>query len=127
MEMLQNRAKVLLYQLPEMDAKGHAIRSYLREHGIAIVNANPTDGGRSLVSIMGVGKGSPGKAEALPGEPVLVIYGLEERQLNEFLAFLRRKAPIELKAVATVHNLQWTFGYLTKQLMAERSYFGKKK
>lgn len=127
MEILQNRAKVLLYRLPEADAKGHAIRGYLREHGIAAVNANPMDGGRPLAAILGVGKGRMGKAEPLPREPVMVLYGFGEEQLNEFLSFLRREAPVELKAVATVHNLSWTFGYLARQLMGERAYFEKRK
>ncbi len=127
MELLKNRAKVLLWQLPELDAKGHAIRCYLGEHGIAVVNVNPMDSGRTLAAILGVGKGNMGKAEPLPKEPVLIMYGLGEEQLNEFLDFLRKQAPVALKAVATAHNLKWTLGYLTKQLMAERAYYASKK
>ena len=126
MELMKNKAKVLLWQLPETDSKGHAIRGYLRDHGIAAVSANPMDSGRTLSAILGVGKGNMGKAQPLPKEPVMVIYGFDEEQLDEFLGFLRQEAPVELKAVATVHNLKWTLGYLAGQLMAERAYYAKR-
>lgn len=63
--------------------------------------------------------------EAAPAEPfaeeLLVMAGLNDRQLDAVLAELRRRrVHIPLKAVLTPTNAQWTAGELYAELCRER-------
>ena len=61
-------------------------------------------------------------AGALPlTEEMLVLAGLRPGQLDALLAALRQaKASVDLKAVLTEHNGQWSGRYLQSQLKKER-------
>ena len=64
-------------------------------------------------------------AEIAPAEPftgeLLVMAGLNERQLDTVLTELRRrKVHIPLKAVVTPTNAEWTAGELYNELCRER-------
>ncbi|MCD8143771.1 MAG: DUF3783 domain-containing protein [Oscillospiraceae bacterium] len=115
-----NTPAVLLYQLPEFSAQGWAVRTYLTAHGIRVITVSPGDGGKSLSTLLGLKQEAPVFSPPLPGEPVVVLYGLVGPTFDSFLDFLAKTAPVQLKAVATPYNLSWSFGKLAAQLAKER-------
>ena len=55
--------------------------------------------------------------------PELIIFsGLKDNKLDEFLAEYKKMgiAPIGLKAVVTIHNVNWTMYELAEELIRER-------
>lgn len=55
--------------------------------------------------------------------PELIVFsGLEDNKLDEFLAEYKKMgiAPIGLKAVVTIHNVNWTMYELAEELVRER-------
>ncbi len=55
--------------------------------------------------------------------PELIIFsGLKDNKLDEFLAEYKKMgiAPIGLKAVVTIHNVNWTMYELAEELVRER-------
>ncbi len=55
--------------------------------------------------------------------PELIVFsGLEDNKLDEFLAEYKKMgiAPISLKAVVTIHNVNWTMYELAEELVRER-------
>lgn len=55
--------------------------------------------------------------------PELIVFsGLKDNKLDEFLAEYKKMgiAPIGLKAVVTVHNVNWTMYELAEELVRER-------
>ncbi len=55
--------------------------------------------------------------------PELIVFsGLKDNKLDEFLAEYKKMgiAPIGLKAVVTIHNVNWTMYELSEELVRER-------
>lgn len=55
--------------------------------------------------------------------PELIVFsGLKDNKLDEFLAEYKKMgiAPIGLKAVVTIHNVNWTMYELAEELVRER-------
>lgn len=55
--------------------------------------------------------------------PELIVFsGLKDNKLDEFLAEYKKMgiAPIGLKAVVTIHNVNWTMYELAEELIRER-------
>lgn len=55
--------------------------------------------------------------------PELIVFsGLKDNKLDEFLAEYKKMgiAPIGLKAVVTIHNVNWTMYELVEELVRER-------
>ena len=70
-------------------------------------------------------------SDSLPGqsrEPCLILSGIAGEDLDVFLAALRGKGiDIPLKAVATPHNIGWSFAALYQELGRERDAFAAEK
>lgn len=80
---------------------------------------------RSIKTILGIGKAKTlppdYEGDALP-EPVLLIYGLSNTELQYVLDALRSKLiPISLKAMVTKININWTPKQLYNALSRERA------
>ncbi len=115
----KSTAAVLIYQLPPFTAQGQAVRHYLSSRGIRAITVTAQDGGKSIATLLGLQQDAPVPFPPLPGEAVLVLYGLVGPVFDDFLDFLQKTAPVRLKAVATPFNLRWSFGRLAAHLREE--------
>ena len=124
MRTQKNTPAVLLYQLPEFSMQGRAVRTWLAERGIRAVSVGPDDSGKTLSTLLGLKREADGPKRPLPGEPMVVLYGLVGPTFDDFLTLLDGTGRIALKAAATPYNLHWTFGKLAEQLQDERQRIG---
>ena len=55
---------------------------------------------------------------------IIIFHGLSDQQLDQFLDEYRKDKiePTPLKAVVTMHNLQWSVYELTQELLKEAKY-----
>ncbi len=83
-----------------------------------------------LRTIAGVNRaGGKGRRAAAPApqiltQEMLVMYGLEDKQLDDFLGMLRREGlKVDLKAVLTPINVEWTAQQLFAELSKEHAFY----
>ena len=118
---------VLMYNMKN-DARTQAIRQYLAVKKIACTDVVPSDYGQSLGALLQLygfsRRFSP--APVFEGE-MLVLFAFDNDMLDAFLRFFRqfRLAPVELKAVVTPDNINWSSSELYAELCAEREQFRK--
>ncbi len=118
---------VLMYNLAD-DARTKAIRQYLTVKSIACVNVAPADYGQSLGSLLHL-YGFPRRFAPAPlfEDEMLVLFAFDNTMLDEFLKFFRafRLRPVELKAVVTPDNVNWSSSQLHAELCSEREQLEK--
>ena len=115
------RPTVLLYGLPADRADGKIIRDYLKSKLIRAVNVYPGNDECTLGELLQAEGLYPAKKKQGPEKPVLVMFAMQNKEMDALLTFLRENAPIELKAVVTPHNMNWKFSRLVRELKRERS------
>ena len=116
---------VLMYNMKD-DARTRAIRQYLAVQKIACADVAPADYGQSLGSLLHLyGFQRRFSPAALFEDEMLVLFAFDNTMLDEFLKFFRafRLKPVELKAVVTPHNINWSSVQLHDELRREREQF----
>ena len=115
---------ILLFGLAEPEAK--ALSAAFAAVGLGTFSVPAERSAMPLWAIL-EGRRPISGGTALP-EPIAVFHGLSDRELDRALAVLREGgAPIQLKAVTTPTNLQWTPAELWRNLAAERKALSKGK
>ena len=115
---------VLMYNMKD-DARTRAIRQYLAVQKIACVDVAPADYGQSLGSLLHLyGFQRRFSPAALFDDEMLVLFAFENEMLDAFLKFFRRfhLASVELKAVITPNNVNWSSTQLHDELCRERDW-----
>ena len=113
-------AQILMFNLDA--GKCARIRVLAMGLGIFTVAVKPEDFGKTFAVLTGRETGRQAGQPVLPfaGE-MLVMDELESNQFHCLLDGMRgMDAKVELKAVITEHNLQWTPAQLYRELCAER-------
>ena len=118
---------VLMYNMKD-DARTKAIRQYLAVKNIACMDIAPADYGQSLGALLHLYGFRRRFAPApLFEDEMLVLFAFDNTMLDEFLKFFRafRLKPVELKAVVTPNNINWSSTQLHDELCKEREQFEK--
>ncbi len=125
--------QVLLFNM-EKDDRGTAIRSYLENAGIRVIEARPDDYARPLREIFGIpwfgveekpDSGAEGQKHATAPEyhrdEMLIMCAFTREMLDGFLKFFKEKGlePVALKAMLTPVNMNWTPAQLHEALAEE--------
>ncbi len=119
---------MILYNI-ENKEKEQQLLELLKEMGIDGKSLDEKDAGKTVGELaeMAGGKAFPKKnASATPSDytlpEVLIFAGLPDETLDEFLAKYKGAgiAPVGLKAIVTVHNVNWTLYELIEELKRER-------
>ena len=118
---------VLMYNMKD-DARTKAIRQYLTVQKIACVDVAPADFGQSLGALLHLYGFQRRFAPAAHfDDEMLVLFAFENDMLNAFLGFFRRfhLESVELKAVITPDNVNWSSTQLHAELCRERDWHAK--
>ncbi len=125
--------EVVLYYNPGNAPKPALMKSVLVRMGIRIKNVTNEQTGETIGSLLGMEQqGKPDEAgEQMDGaieEQMLVLHQFTERRLDQLLFQLRKAGvpKIELKAIVTEQNSQWTLYQLYEELRKEREAFANK-
>lgn len=98
--------------------------------GLRFCRVEEKDLGRTVADICGLpgAEGARGVIPAADPTPALVIWGLDRKELDDFLGRLKAAGvSIPLKAMVTGTNRAWAFGQLLAELHAEhRAVTGEK-
>ena len=120
---------VLMYNMKD-DARTKAIRLYLDVQKIACVDVPPADYGQSLGALLHLyGFSRRFSPAGIFDDEMLVLFAFQGNMLDAFLKFFRasRLAPVDLKAVVTPDNVNWTSVQLHEELCRERDRYEKQK
>lgn len=112
----------LLYYAPSPTPWEKELRQLCAIQALRLRSVEGADLDRGVDALaQGLRPGEPPVAGPPLAEPVLVLCGLSDGQLDRLLAALRRMgAGGCLKAVLTQHNARWTFRTLYAELVKER-------
>ena len=114
------------------DARAAALRSWLRENSIRVIDVRQPDYDRPIGAVLdlpGFPDGAvPPSGGSADGE-MLVMFGFRGGMLDALLGFFRREklAPVALKAMATPTNLFWSARQLYHELSREHAMFERQK
>lgn len=119
--------ETVLYYHPGKSEKIRLIKGILVRMGIRIRNITPEMVNQKVGYLAGI-KGfeeqpeDPGETLPVISEEMMVLYGFYESRLDELLKQLRRnKATVDLKAVLTQSNCEWSFYELYEEIRAEHA------
>lgn len=122
--------EVVLYYNPGNAPKPALMKSVLVRMGIRIKNVTNEQTGETIGSLLGMEQqGKPDEAgektDGVIEEQMLVLHQFTERRLDQLLFQLRKAGvpKIELKAIVTEQNSQWTLYQLYEELRKEREAF----
>jgi len=112
-------ALVLLYNISE--EKRQKIGFAAWKLGITVRSVAPEEYSHPLGWLLGLEGFSPAEAPVEDfSEEMLVMHQLSSPQFSGFLDALRRnRVPVDLKAVATEHNVSWSSAALCGELRQE--------
>ena len=120
---------IWLYQ-PQPGALSQTVSAAASRCGAAFHTFGPEAVGLTVGEL--VSGGTVGEAYAVPpGEPVILMNGLDKKGLDQFLAALRSQCaadgqpPVALKAVVTPTNRSWKFAALAEELAKEHALMHK--
>lgn len=113
----------VLYYTPDPHDSAAKLKGVLVRMGIRIRNISPDQ----VMETVGALAGMPGfpltgeKATKVIPQPVLVMYRFSSRRVDELLLNLKKAGVprIDLKAVVTESNCQWSFFHLYEELCQE--------
>ncbi len=114
------------------DLRTRQIRRYLHQNGISTRTVIAPEFLQPLGVLFELPGFAPNSLFNLGGdfkEEMLVMKDFSEKQLDDFLRFIRSSgfAPIELKAILTPVNCQWNSLRLYQELTKERDAFQNQK
>lgn len=119
--------ETVLYYNPEKSDKIRRIKGILVRMGIRIRNIEPEMVNQKVGYLAGI-KGfaeqpeNPGEVLPVISEEMMVLSGFYESRLDELLKQLRKnKATVDLKAVITQSNCEWSFYELYEEIRAEHA------
>ena len=113
----------ILYYTPDPHDSAAKLKGVLVRMGIRIRNVSPDQ----VMETVGALAGMPGfqlsggtATEVIP-EPMLVLYRFSSQRMDELLLNLRKAGVprIDLKAVVTESNCQWSFFHLYEEIREE--------
>ncbi|MBO1680152.1 DUF3783 domain-containing protein [Bittarella massiliensis (ex Durand et al. 2017)] len=118
----------LLYHLGKGTPRGRRVQEVLDELGIPCRELGPEDLCQSIGWCAGLAGYRPAQPPAQPPAPVreeaLLLGGLTKDRLDHLLAQLKEsELSIELKAVITPYNREWTLAKLFSELQEEHRFF----
>lgn len=115
--------EVVLYYNPSQDKKANQVKGVLIRMGIRIKNVAPEQVNQTIGELLGITGNEIEPQEKAPfvSEEMLVMYKFTGSRIDQLLLNLRRaKIPkIDLKAVVTENNVNWTFYRLYEELKEE--------
>ncbi|MDO4269119.1 MAG: DUF3783 domain-containing protein [Eubacteriales bacterium] len=124
--MMRNAVReTVLYYTPQQSEKVVKLKGVLVRMGIRIKNIGPDQVTETVGSLLGIRDcgAEQEKAAELPvlEEEMLVMHKFSGRRLDELLHNLRKAGvpKIELKAVVTETNIDWTFSRLYEEIRKE--------
>ncbi len=122
--------ETVLYYNPGNAPKPAVMKSVLVRMGVRIKNIREEQLGETIGSLLGIEKKEKTEGAASAGpleEQMLVLYRFSGNRLDQLLYGLRKAGvpKIELKAVVTEQNSQWTMYELYEELKKEREAFAK--
>lgn len=118
--------ETVLYYNPGNAPKPGMMKSVLVRMGVRIKNITEEQLGETIGSLLGIQETGEDEGEAERKGPLeeqlLVLYRFSESRLDQLLYGLRKAGvpKIELKAVVTEQNSQWTLYELYEELKRER-------
>ena len=118
----------LLYNLGKGTPRGRRVQAVLADLGIPCRELGPDDLHQSIGYCAGLAGYPEAPAPAAPPAPVreeaLLLGGLTKERLDHLLADLRDgELSIQLKAVITPYNREWTLAKLFAELQEEHRFF----
>lgn len=123
---MQTNGIILLFQIENNKAK--QIQQICNSLQIRCKQVSPSDFNQTLGYLAGISGFKKGKAplseKTFPSE-MLVFSGIPQPLLDQFLSRYKQAllSPIALKAIITIHNINWTPWQLVTELQKEHANF----
>ena len=126
--MKQSRPEIIVYTSNEEKKK--AIKLLCRKHRIFFMEIGKNDLSRTMAELLGgisISKNSSSIPVFYLQPEIMVLSGFGSDHMDVFLAAYKKEGiePIELKAVITPYNLNWTVYELTQELKKEHRELNK--
>lgn len=124
-------AKILLYNLES--EKGDIIRELCKMESLDFRDVRGSEHSKRIKEIINDVVSDSEAAEKMFADEMMVFVDVEDKRLYDFLKSMRERkiAPVELKAMVTEYNINWTSKELRDELikenMAMKEYMKKKK
>lgn len=124
-------AKILLYNLES--EKGDIIRELCKMESLDFRDVRSSEHSKRIKEIINDVVSDSEAAEKMFTDEMMVFVDVEDKRLYDFLKSMRERkiAPVELKAMVTEYNINWTSKELRDELikenMAMKEYMKKKK
>lgn len=124
-------AKILLYNLES--EKGDIIRELCKMESLDFRDVRGSEHSKRIKEIINGVVSDSEAAEKMFADEMMVFVDVEDKRLYDFLKSMRERkiAPVELKAMVTEYNINWTSKELRDELikenMAMKEYMKKKK
>lgn len=124
-------AKILLYNLES--EKGDIIRELCKMESLDFRNVRGSEHSKRIKEIINDVVSDSEAAEKMFADEMMVFVDVEDKRLYDFLKSMRERkiAPVELKAMVTEYNMNWTSKELRDELIKEnkamKEYMKKKK
>ena len=119
----KSTAQGLVWGIQPGSADWQALEAAAAPFGIALRAVAPRQADSTVSRLLGgSGKALSQPAQSLPQVPALVLAGIKDPALDEFLEALKASGVnIPLKALATATNLAWPFSRLLTELAGEHA------
>lgn len=123
-------AKILLYNLES--EKGDVIRELCKIESIDFKNVGAAGHSKKLREIIDNNIDNDEISKKIFQDEMMVFVDVEDKRLYEFLKSMRERkiSPVQLKAMATEYNINWTSKELRDELIKEneamKEYMKKK-
>lgn len=124
-------AKILLYNLES--EKGDIIRELCKMESLDFRDVRASEHSKRIKEIINDVVSDSEAAEKMFADEMMVFVDVEDKRLYDFLKSMRERkiAPVELKAMVTEYNMNWTSKELRDELIKEnkamKEYMKKKK
>lgn len=124
-------AKILLYNLES--EKGDIIRELCKMESLDFRDVRGSEHSKRIKEIINDVVSDSEAAEKMFADEMMVFVDVEDKRLYDFLKSMRERkiAPVELKAMVTEYNMNWTSKELRDELIKEnkamKEYMKKKK
>lgn len=124
-------AKILLYNLES--EKGDIIRELCKMESLDFRDVRGSEHSKRIKEIINDVVSDSEAAEKMFADEMMVFVDVEDKRLYDFLKSMRERkiAPVELKAMVTEYNINWTSKELRDELIKEnkamKEYMKKKK
>lgn len=122
---MSRSTEMVLFYTPETTARTSRLKGIFVRLGIRIRNITPEQMGETIGYLAGMDGFEPTEEKGeypAPEEEILVMKNFTSRRIDELILAIRKAglSKIEMKAVVTPTNAQWTFYKLYEEIREER-------